>query len=130
MNDINSPEDIKLLVNKFYDGVKQDSILGHIFHEIIGEDWSHHLPIMYRFWETVLLNTTGYTGNAVQKHITVDKRIPLEQKHYDQWLLLWKKTIDSLFAGEVAENAKKRASMMMQLIAMKVQWAREGKTVL
>lgn len=130
MNDITTPQDVQLLVNSFYDRVRQDNIIGHIFQEIIGNDWSHHLPIMYRFWETVLLDAASYSGNAVQKHIAVDKRMPLQQMHYDRWLLLWQQTIDSLFNGDVAETAKKRATTMMHLIAMKVQWSHEGKTVL
>lgn len=130
MEDIRSREDIEMLVNSFYDKVRKDDVIGYIFQQIIGDDWSHHLPIMYSFWETVLLNKAGYSGNPVKKHIEIDKKVPLQQEHYERWLQLWHETLDNLFAGEVAETAKIRAGAMMQLIDMKVQWAREGKSIL
>ena len=130
MGDIRSREDIELLVNSFYDKVREDDVIGYIFQQIIGNDWSHHLPVMYSFWETVLLNKASYIGNPIKKHIEIDKKLPLQQEHYDRWLQLWYKTLNSLFAGEVAETAKIRAAAMMQLIDMKVQWAREGKSIL
>lgn len=130
MEDIRSREDIEMLVNSFYDKVRKDDVIGYIFQQIIGNDWSHHLPIMYSFWETVLLNKAGYSGNPVKKHIEIDKKVPLQQEHYERWLQLWHETLDNLFAGEVAETAKIRAGAMMQLIDMKVQWAREGKSIL
>lgn len=127
--DIQNRNNIEDLVNTFYDKVRKDETIGFIFNKIIGDDWSHHLPIMYQFWETVLLNVPGYTGNPVKKHIEVDKLIPLEQNHYNRWLELWRETIDELFAGEKAEEAKKRAALMMQLIDFKVTDARKGKSL-
>lgn len=129
-NDIKDDKDIELLVNAFYDKVKNDDTIGYIFHKIIGEDWSHHLPIMYSFWGMVLLSETGYTGNPVKKHVQVDRAVPLTEAHYARWVQLWNATVDSLFAGEKAEEAKKRAAIMMQLISMKVQAARDNKSIL
>ena len=127
--DINSRKEIESLVDAFYEKVRKDDTIGFIFNEIVGDDWSHHLPVMYSFWETVLLHKQGYTGNPVLKHIAIDKQIPLQEQHYQRWLALWTTTIDSLYSGAVADEAKKRAFLMMNLISMKVQWAREGKTL-
>lgn len=129
MEDIITGDDIKVLVDSFYDKVRKDNVIGYIFNEIIGEDWSHHLPIMYQFWSTILLSQPGYRGNAVAKHIEIDKRILLKDEHYKQWISLWTETIDELFAGEVANEAKNRASLMMHLISMKVEMARSGKSI-
>ena len=129
-SDISRREDIELLVNSFYDKVKQDEVIGGIFQKIIGDDWSHHLPIMYQFWDTILLNKPGYTGNPIKKHIEVDQQVPLELPHYSRWLQLWGETIDNLFAGTLAEDAKNRASLMMNLIKIKVESARLGKNIL
>jgi hemoglobin len=128
--DITTDNDIMLLVNTFYDKVRLDETIGHIFKNIIGDDWSHHLPIMYRFWGSVLLNTPGYTGNVIKKHVDIDKRITLQKEHYDRWLALWTETVDDLFVGENAEQAKNRASLMIHLIGMKVEMARLGKSLL
>lgn len=125
MTDIQNREDIELLVNSFYDEVRRDAVIGFIFDEIIGSDWSHHLPVMYRFWESILLHSASYQGQPVLRHILVDQRIPLVKAHFDQWLLLWNRTVDSLFAGDVAADAKKRASLMISLIQLKIRDARK-----
>lgn len=130
MNDVSSQEDIQLLVNNFYDKVKQDDVIGFIFNTIIGSDWSYHLPVMYSFWGTVLLNEEGYKGNVMGKHLALDKQIPLEQAHYDRWIQLWEETVDSLFTGNVANTAKEKARLMIQLIAVKVNLARDGKSII
>ena len=130
LTDIGTREHIETLVNRFYDKVKADDVIGHIFHKIIGEDWSHHLPIMYQFWETVMLGKPGYAGNPMKKHIEVDQRAPLNKEHYERWLELWYATVDEMFAGPRADEIKKRASLMMELISMKVDWARQGKSIL
>jgi hemoglobin len=124
--DIATRNDIELLVNTFYDDVRKDEVIGFIFNTIIGNDWSLHLPVMYRFWESVLLSKPGYEGNPVKKHIDLDKKIQLDKTHFERWLELWNRTVDSLFAGEIAELAKNRASLMANLINIKVDMARGG----
>ena len=128
--DIRTNEDIELLVNSFYDKVRKDDVIGYIFNEQIGPDWSHHLPRMYSFWSLVLLDTPGYTGNTVSKHIELDKKTPLETAHYERWAALWNSTVDELFKGERADEAKKRAMLMKDLIQFKVERARTGKSLL
>lgn len=128
--DISDERDIRTLVDTFYDQVKKDDIIGFIFNTIIGEDWSHHLPIMYSFWTTILFNKQGYKGNVIQKHIEIDKKITLQKEHYDRWILLWQQTVDGLFEGEKADEAKNRASLMIQLISMKVDWSRLDNSIL
>ena len=54
MKDIETIEDIKKLVDNFYDKVAKDEVIGHFFTEIAKVDWDIHLPKMYRFWETFL----------------------------------------------------------------------------
>src|SRR5690349_16262689 len=83
-DDIASKDDLVALVNTFYDRVKRDDVIGHIFNTIIGDDWSVHLPIMYTFWNTVLFGEEGYKGQAVGKHIEIDRKIPLEAEHFER----------------------------------------------
>lgn len=130
MQDINNRQDVEQLVNTFYDKVKADTTIGHIFQTIIGDDWSHHLPVMYSFWETVLFGKAGYVGNPIKKHIDLDKQIPLEKAHYDRWQALWNETVDTLFAGPIADDAKYKAGNMVNLISMKVVMARDGKSIM
>src|SRR5579871_4771245 len=104
--DIENAEDIELLVNSFYNQVKADGVIGYIFNETIGADWSHHLPIMYRFWNSVLFGKLGYSGHPVNKHVELSRKIPLHQEHFNRWLQMWNETVDSLFEGDIAALAK------------------------
>lgn len=128
--DISSTGDIELLVNSFYEQVRKDEVIGPIFNEIIGDDWSRHLPIMYNFWGLILLNNGDYRGNTIKKHLEIDKKITLEDAHYTRWVTLWNNKVDSLYNGPVADEAKKRAALMINLIKMKVSWNREGKNIM
>jgi hemoglobin len=125
-NDISTPADVELLVNTFYDKVKQDALLGPLFYAVIGPDWSHHLPKMYRFWNMVLLTLPGYEGYPTRVHVEMSRNNPLAQAHFDKWLVLWRQTVDSLFSGELADQAKDRAELMANLIHIKVEDAAKG----
>ena len=120
MRDLENKADIEVLINSFYDGVKKDETIGYIFNETIGEDWSHHLPVMYDFWNMVLFSKPGYAGNPTRTHVELDKKTPLKKEHFDRWLVLWNEAVDRLFAGEIADLAKNRAALMANLISMKV----------
>ena len=127
MEDITTTADVELLINTFYDKVKKDDTIGYIFNEVIGRDWSHHLPVMYKFWNMVLLTIPGYEGYPTRKHVEVNKQTPLKKEHFDRWLLLWDDTIDHLFKGEIADQAKTKAQLMANLIHIKIEEsAKEG----
>lgn len=121
MKDITTTADVELLINTFYDKVKKDDTIGYIFNEVIGRDWSHHLPVMYKFWNMVLLTIPGYEGYPTRKHVEVNKQTPLKKGHFDRWLLLWDNTIDHLFKGEIADQAKTKAQLMANLIHIKIE---------
>jgi len=127
--DIHNRADIEILINSFYDKVKVDDKIGFIFNEIIGTNWSHHLPIMYQFWDMVLFTTPGYAGNPTRKHVDIDSKIKLNKEHFDRWLELWNETVDNHFEGEKATEAKDRAMLMADLINMKVEMSRGGNLV-
>lgn len=129
MNDITGRADVEALIDTFYDRVRKDDTIGFIFNEIIGDNWSHHLPVMYDFWNMVLFSQPGYAGNPTRKHLEVNRKIPLTQAHFDRWLQLWKGTVDEMFAGENAEQAKNRAALMANLIKIKVDMDKDGKLI-
>ena len=127
--DIQNKADIETLINAFYDKVRKDETIGYIFNETIGDDWSHHLPVMYHFWNMVLFSQPGYGGNPTRAHVDLDKKTPLKKEHFDRWLVLWNETTDELFAGENAGQAKNRAMLMANLISIKVEMSRDGKLI-
>lgn len=52
--DISTPQDVKTLVDAFYNDVKSDPVIGYIFTDVAKVDWDEHLPRMYKFWEFAL----------------------------------------------------------------------------
>lgn len=108
--DISDKSDIKILIDAFYEKVKADRVIGYIFTDIAHVDWPRHLPVMYDFWEFLLLNGKNYTGNPIQKHFDLHEKHPLQAEHFDQWLSLFQSTVDELFSGPVADEAKSRAA--------------------
>jgi hemoglobin len=119
--DIANKEDIILLVNTFYDSVKENSILGYIFNDVAKIDWQTHLPKMYTFWGSLLLAEHSYEGNPMEKHITLSKITTMSETEFSEWLLLFTKTVDTLFEGETANEAKLRAGNIARLMLHKIQ---------
>ena len=115
MKEIETRNDIQLLVNTFYDRVRKDPSLGPIFNSVIPEvKWPAHLRKLTDFWETGLFGTPKYKGNPVLSHQHTDAKMnfTIEQEHFGRWLNLWFETIDSLFIGSKAERAKQSARRM------------------
>jgi hemoglobin len=121
MNDINSRNDIELLVKEFYAKVRKNETLGYIFDDVVRIDWNYHIPILVDFWETILLDTGSYTRNAMAEHFKVNAKVKLEPLHFATWLGLFDSTINEYFSGEKAELAKKRAHSIAQIMQLKMQ---------
>ena len=118
--DIQSIEDVKNLVDSFYQKALKDQIIGHFFTQVIQLDMTEHMPVMYQFWESILLGGRSYTGNPMTKHLSLNKKSPMKKEHFDQWIFLWKETVDELFAGETANQAKFRAEQIAKLMEFKL----------
>ena len=104
IHDIRSGDGIKLMVDLFYSNARQDPLLGPIFERMIN-DWEEHLPTMYQFWERLLFGFSDYSGNPFQKHLNFS----LEKEHFSGWVKIFTQTIDGIFAGLKAEEAKRLA---------------------
>jgi len=124
MKDIENEEDIKNLVDRFYEKVIDDPEIGFIFTKVVAVDWGVHLPIMYNFWGSILLGSGAYSGHPMQKHIELDKLVPLEDHHFKKWLFLWRNTVHENFEGVSAEEAVSRATNIAALMKYKVVQSR------
>jgi len=118
--DIIERVDIILLVDRFYTEALIDPLLEPIFTKIIGNRMQDHMPIMYDFWSSILIREQSYTGNVMLKHIAINNQIHLGKEHFEKWISLWEKTIDDLFEGPIADEAKKRATLMKELMIFKI----------
>lgn len=124
--DISTRADIETLITTFYNKVVADPLIGFIFNDIMKVNWEEHLPIMYDFWETQLLDADKYHRNAMGVHFEVNRRIKLEESHFNRWLELFTSSIDELFEGNVAEAAKKKAGSIAAVMLFKMQQGAGG----
>lgn len=118
--DIAGRAEIETLVNTFYDRVRGDEVLGFIFNEVAHTNWIAHLPKMYAFWETVLFRSGGYTGNPLAAHAKLVPLTTMGREQFDRWLMLFRGTVDDLFAGEKAEHIKNCAEDMANVIHARI----------
>ncbi|MCB9262916.1 MAG: group III truncated hemoglobin [Flavobacteriales bacterium] len=118
--DINTSQDVKKLVDSFYDKVKTDDLIGHIFTKVASVNWEVHLPRMYTFWEAMVLGTIAYTGNAMDQHYILSKKTPLEKEHFDRWMHLWIDNANNLFFGPNTDKAIEKAQQVADLMVFKI----------
>ena len=114
--DIATADDVALLVDRFYGKVRVDALLGPIFNDVARVDWAAHMATLYSFWETLLLGTGTYHGAAFPKHAV----LPVGKAHFDRWLELFLATVDELFSGPKAEEAKGRALSIADTFARRM----------
>jgi hemoglobin len=113
LNDIQTRDQVELLVERFYEKVKSDSLLAPIFSHV---DWPKHMPTMYNFWSSMLLGDRSYAGNPMTNHLA----LKINRTHFEQWLKLFRSTVDELYKGEKAEEAKMRAESIAGILQHKM----------
>lgn len=114
--DIETIDDIHLLVDTFYGKIRKDQLLGPIFDDRIQDRWPEHIAKMYTFWQTMLLGEHTYYGSPFVPHAN----LPVENHHFQQWLSLWQETLDSFWEGAKVDEALWRAHRMAQMFELKI----------
>jgi len=100
-----STQDIERLVDRFYDRVRIDPVLGPIFGTAI-HDWTAHKRTLVSFWSSVMLGTGSYRGNPMAAH----RPHPISSAHFELWLALWAEIADDVLAPQHAALFKDRAA--------------------
>jgi hemoglobin len=116
-HDILSLDDVKNLVDTFYDKIRKNELLGPIFNERIQDRWPEHLEKMYTFWQTVLLKEHTYFGSPFVPHA----HLPVDNIHFTTWMGMFNETVDELFEGNIAEEAKWRGAKMAEMFESKIK---------
>ena len=124
--DITTRKDIELLMKKFYEKVKNNTLLGYLFNDVAKVNWETHLPIMCNFWENVLFYTGNYEGNPLDLHKHLHRVMPLQQKHFQEWNHLFISTVDELFSGEKALLSKQRALKISAVLQSQILDTKTG----
>lgn len=117
--EIENRADVYLLVSTFYNKIKKDDFIGPIFLKIIPDnEWESHLQKLTDFWETNLFFVRKFKGNPMKAHKDVDAQFnhSISQEHFGRWLQLWFNTVDELFHGNKATEAKERARNIASML--------------
>ncbi|NCT67616.1 MAG: group III truncated hemoglobin [Rhodanobacteraceae bacterium] len=88
---------IARLVDRFYDKVRADLVLGAVFNPVV-EDWDAHKRLLTAFWCSVVLRSGTYQGNPMGKH----RGHSIHGGHFERWLALWRETTHELLDAESA----------------------------
>jgi hemoglobin len=105
MATLDSRAELIPMIDRFYDRVKADALIGPIFNDVAKVDWNHHLPKIYDFWDSLLFGANNYRGRPFAPHIRLD----LKEEHFQRWLSLFFLTVDEFYVGLKAEEIKDRA---------------------
>ncbi|MFY7670939.1 group III truncated hemoglobin [Tenacibaculum sp. MEBiC06402] len=120
---IESRDDVFLLVNSFYNKIKIDEVIGDFFTKTIPEnEWDEHIQKLTDFWETNLFFVRKFKGNPMKAHKDVDTNFnyAIQQEHFGRWLQLWFSTVDEYFHGDKANQAKERARNIASMLFFKI----------
>lgn len=119
-HDIRGRHDIQFLVDRFYEKVKKDKVIGYIFNDVVKVNWEKHLPVMYDFWDNAIFYSGTYNGNPLKTHTHLHRMAPLTAEHFTHWTDLFLQTVDELFSGEKASLAKQKAVSIAKVMELKV----------
>jgi hemoglobin len=120
VKDIETREDIELLLHKFYERAFADDKIGFFFTEVVPLDLETHIPVIADFWESVLFGARGYRKNVMEVHQHIHSLSAIQQHHLDRWVQLFHKTIGDHFEGNTAELMKQRARSIATLMNIKL----------
>lgn len=121
MRDIETREDIILIMRKFYDKLLADDSISFFFTKITNTDkhLEEHFEILATFWEQALFLKGGYHNNMFQKHKEVHEKAAFTKEHFDTWLKHLYASLDDYFAGEKVEQMKTQALNMATVLQIK-----------
>jgi hemoglobin len=101
--------DIVRLVDRFYDRVQADRILGPIFNPAV-HDWPEHKRTLVSFWSSIALGTRSYRGNPMAMH----RPHPIREEHFAHWLALWREVAEAELPAEHAAMFIEHANRIAQ----------------
>jgi len=116
---------IEDLVTTFYARIRKHPTLGPIFERVIGEDWNPHLKLMCDFWSSVMLTTGRYKGRPIPAHVRINQQeegkpqgLPIEPRHFAEWLSLFEATARELFAPDLAASFVEKAKRIAESLKL------------
>ena len=112
-HDIQNEGDIKMLVDTLCQKANNDTLLGPSFGAASRIYWPNFLTSQYRYWSSSLLGLQVADGSALPEQVV----IPHGGHHVDHWVALFSSSVEELFSGSKAEEAKKLARQLATRIS-------------
>jgi hemoglobin len=119
--DIESRDDLLLLMQEFYKKLLADDSINYLFTEVAKVNLDHHFPVLVDFWDSIIFQSGTYQKNAMQPHLALHHQSPLTKHHFDTWLGYFKETVDELFDGQNAFVIKERATSIATVMQIKIK---------
>jgi hemoglobin len=126
VKDVLQRSDIEDIVDRFYDVMLKDPIVGFIFTSVANINLQHHLPVIVDFWDDSLFKQNNYSGNTLQKHLDIHQKMPLKSGHFTRWLYLFNQAVDQKHAGDNAQLMKSRAELVAKSISAALVKGKRG----
>jgi len=120
MKDIETRDDLEVLLRAFYKRLLADDAINYIFIDVAKMDLEAHLPVITSFWEMSLFHTGEYRNNPMKIHMDLNNKEKLTVDHFNTWLDHFYTTTDSLFSGPNAEKIKTRALSIATIMKIKL----------
>ena len=117
--DIESRDDIELMLYTFYRKAFADDVIGYFFKEVVPLDLNTHIPEITDFWESILFNSHSYRKNVMEIHKQISDRSTISKKHLERWVKLFTETVTEEFDGQKAELMKQRALSIATLMEIR-----------
>ena len=120
MQDIQTQEDLYILVKDFYKKLLADKSISYIFTDVVKIKLEEHLPILVTFWSQGILGTGGYSKNLTQIHLDVNEKEYLSPELFKIWLNHFNNSVNENFKGEKAERIKTQALSIATVMQIKI----------
>ncbi len=120
MNDIQTQQDLYVLVDEFYKKLLADDSISYIFTDVVKIKIEEHLPVLVTFWSQAILGTGGYVKNLTQIHLDINAKEYLSPELFKIWLDHFFSTVDENFKGEKAEQIKTQAVNIGTMMQIKI----------
>lgn len=120
MPDIQTQNDLYLIVDEFYKKLLSDKRISYIFTDVVKIKIEEHLPILVTFWSQGILGTGGYTKNLTQIHLDINEKEYLSPELFTIWLTHFNDSVDENFKGQKAEQIKTQALSIATVMQIKI----------
>jgi hemoglobin len=91
---------LRAVIQTFYTRLKQDDLLGPVFTQAIGDDWTKHIQRITLFWLRVAGIRRGYRGgDFIPAHL---RHLDIRADQLPRWLKLFSETCRELCPPTVA----------------------------